>query len=273
MKRCLVLLVLAFVAPLARAQVVFGGEGSYFQSFDGLANSGPVNTWTNNTVITGVFAFQSIATPPVPTYRAGNGAVGTADLMSFGVNGSPDRALGSMADGATGNFAYGFVVQNTSSDFLSFSVGYVGEQWRDGGSATPNAQALNFSFRTQSTLPTTYGDWSPDTVLPGGYSALSSLDFNSPTFTDTGAGAGLNGNSAANRTTFPLTLVPGVVAPGDYLVFRWLDMNNAGNNHGLGIDNLQIESIIAVPEPATVLGISVSGLALGGFIRRRWRKA
>jgi hypothetical protein len=263
----------AAAAPSAPAQVVFGGEGSYFQSFDGLANTGPANAWTNNVVITGVFAFQSIATPPVPTYRAGNGAVGTADLMSFGVTGSPDRALGSIASGATGNFAYGFVVQNTSPDFLSFSVSYTGEQWRDGGDATPNAQALTFSYRTTTTLPTAYADWSPDTVLPSGYSSLSSLDFTSPTFTDTGAGVGLNGNAAANRQVFPLTLVPGVVAPGEYLLFRWLDVNNAGNNHGLGIDNLSIEAIIAVPEPATVLGIAGAGLAAGGWVRRRRRPA
>jgi len=272
-KRCWVLLVLALVAPTVQGQIPFGGPGSFSQSFDVLANTGTANPWTNNVTINSVFAFQVSGGAAVPTYRANDGTNKAADLNSFGSTGSPDRALGAIAGGSTGNIAYGYIVQNTSSSTLSFAVEYTGEQWRDGGSSSPAAEFLRFSYRTSSTLPSTYADWDPSLQLPAGYVSVPALDFASPVFVDTNNGNALNGNLAANRTVIPQTYLSVGVAPGEYLILRWFDLNETGNNHAMGIDNLTITGVVGVPEPATVLGIAGAGLAAGSWVRRRWRSA
>jgi hypothetical protein len=51
---------------------------------------------------------------------------------------------------------------------------------------------------------------------------------------------------------------------------RWTDPNNADNDHGLGIDNLQVA---AVPEPASLAMFAVGAVGIGAALRRRKRVA
>jgi len=55
--------------------------------------------------------------------------------------------------------------------------------------------------------------------------------------------------------------------PDTDLWLRWGDVNHAGNEHGLAIDNLTFEAM--VPEPASylLLGLGVAGLLV--FRRRK----
>jgi hypothetical protein len=57
--------------------------------------------------------------------------------------------------------------------------------------------------------------------------------------------------------------------PGDYLILRWFNNDNSGNDLGLGIDDLSFTA--AVPEPASLgmLGLGVTML----FRRRSCRPA
>jgi hypothetical protein len=50
---------------------------------------------------------------------------------------------------------------------------------------------------------------------------------------------------------------------------RWADLNNTGNDHGLGIDNLSFSA--AVPEPSTfaLIGLVLAGLTAGRRFRRQ----
>jgi hypothetical protein len=116
----------------ASAQVLFSA-GPYNQNFDSLANSGTANTWTDNSTLPGWYASKTVA-GAVTTYRADNGAGNAGAIYSFGATGSSERALGSIASGTPGNFAYGVrFLNDTVQAVTNLSISYVGEQWRNGG--------------------------------------------------------------------------------------------------------------------------------------------
>ena len=56
-------------------------------------------------------------------------------------------------------------------------------------------------------------------------------------------------------------------AAGDTLWVRWIERNDAGNDHGLAVDDLSL-SVSAVPEPGA-LALMLAGLAAVGFVARR----
>src|SRR5204863_270250 len=133
------------------------------------------------------------------TYNAGTGSSNTGALYSFGVAGTnpvTDRALGGVASSTTGTIYWAFKLTNNIGSTISLlNITYNGEQWRDGGATTPVAQTINFQYQvanagtiTDANVPTT------------GWTTFSPLSFTSPTFTNTGSGAALDGNAAANRT-------------------------------------------------------------------------
>lgn len=252
-------LVALTTVPAAAQFLTFNGSGSTSITFDALPASGTTNAWTNGSTVTGVYAFQSLATPAAVTnIMAGTGTGTTGALYSLGTD--AERALGSVGSNTAGNFTYGVVIQNTSADPLTVSLAYDGEQWRNGGNTTPHK--LDFSYRAFAAAPTAVADWDPATATPAGYADVNALDFTGPVATAS-AGA-LVGNNAANRVSFASTEVA-TVNPGEFLVMRWFDPNDASNDHGLAIDNLVV-TVTPVPEPS---GLVAAGLAAVGLVRRR----
>jgi hypothetical protein len=140
------------------------------QTFDTLANTGTANAWTDNSTIPGWYAKDSVA--PL-TYRAGDGSTSNGALYSFGTGTNTDRALGSVGSGTTNTVFWGVLLQNdTGGTITSLDVAYAGEQWRDGGGATPSvAQTVTFSYVTGNPASTDF------TVAGTG---VSTLDFASP---------------------------------------------------------------------------------------------
>lgn len=225
-----VLAVLAAAAPTALSQVSLTTIGTaYTQSFDTLANSGTGNAWTDNSTIPGWFSTRT-------TYNAGTGSSNAGALYSFGAAApATDRAIGGAASNSTGTFYWAVrFVNNTGSTITSLDIAYTGEQWRDGGAATPVAQTMVFEYQTAAAGTITDAD-TPNT----GWTPFSALDFTSPTFTNTGAGTALDGNLAANRAAKSATLAV-TVAPGAEVWLRWRDANDAGNDHGLAVDDLSV---------------------------------
>ena len=246
----LVLFVVAlFSAPLAKAQVSLTTLGSpYTQNFDSLATSGTTNAWADNSTLTGWYA-QFSATPANPTtYRADSGGSNTGAIYSWGqlgVNVLAERAFGSLSSGTPVNVLTAVrFVNNTGSTISSLDVSYFGEQWRDGGAATPVAQTTFFEYQVANAGAITDAN-TPST----GWTSVSSLDFTSPTFTNTGAGAAIEGNQAANRTAKSATITVTVNA-GQEIWLRWRDPNDAGNDHGLAVDDLSVtpQGSVALPQ-------------------------
>ena len=234
--RLAVLAVLAIlVATTAVAQVSLTTLGSpSTQNFDTLANTGTTVAWSDNTTLAGWYAqFTAVPTNPT-TYTVGTGSSNTGAMYSFGVAGvNPitERALGSVASATPGAIYYAVrLVNNTGTALTSLDISFDGEQWRNGGNATP--QKLDFQYQvanagviTDANTPTT--SWID----------LDTLDFTGPIATATAAA--LDGNAAANRTNRSATLTVTVNA-GQEIWLRWKDSDDAGSDHGLAIDDFSV---------------------------------
>src|SRR5690242_8052025 len=157
----------------AHGSVSYNTPGSsYLQNFDSLPNT-PQNTslgnsptgWTDDNASPGAGNFSIVGwyvyhdTSQTEggfnghqRMRIGAGTVNTGAVMSFGDSGSTERALGSvnsntLAPASTGYVYYGArFTNNTGQDLTGFTLSYNGEQWRDGGNATPVAQSLTFGY-------------------------------------------------------------------------------------------------------------------------------
>jgi endonuclease/exonuclease/phosphatase family metal-dependent hydrolase len=233
-----------FFAIGATAQVAMSG-GTYSQNFDSLANSG-TPAWTDNSTLPGWYISKSALPSNVTSYTPGTGTSGTGAIYSFGTNdanGITDRALGSVASGTPGNFAYGVRFTNdTGLAQSNITVSCTGEQWRNGGNTS--AQILAFSFLVSSNPIT-----NSDAVNANNWTAFAGLDFTTPIIGST-AGA-LDGNNPANEQVFTNVVLPAVVQSGQEIFLRWFDANDSGTDHGVAIDNLTVSFSASTNSPAT----------------------
>jgi DNA/RNA endonuclease G (NUC1)/fibronectin type 3 domain-containing protein len=243
------ILAVAFLFPIfsavtLSAQVSLTSLGTpVTQNFDSLANTG-TPTWTDNTTLPGWYAqFVAVSTNPT-TYATGTGSSTGGAIYSFGSAASTERAFGSVSSATPGDIYFGVrLANNTGGTITSLAIAYTGEQWRNGGNTTQQKlafqyQVVNAGAVTDANTPTT------------GWTALTALDFVGPIATAT-AGA-LDGNATANRASISSTLSV-TVNPGQEVWFRWLDINDAGNDHGLAIDDLSVTPIgAAVNNPPTI---------------------
>jgi hypothetical protein len=240
------------------AQVVYGTNGSsYTQSFDSISST----TWANNSTITGWSLFNK--TPAaITTIVIDNGSGNTGSFVSYGATGASDRALGGLGSGGTyfGSPASASVagyialqIQNsTGSALTQFTIGFSGEQWRNGGNATAQTMALQYGFGSTFAGVTTWN------------SPAGNFDWSSPVATVTAAA--VNGNAAGSVTGRGGTVSNLNWADGTSLWIRWVENNDAGNDHGLAIDDVTFS---AVPEPSEYAALAGAGLIGFAVWRRR----
>jgi predicted extracellular nuclease len=218
----------------------------YSQNFDSLSSSNA--TWTDSTSLTGWYAAYSSSTLTT-TITAGTGSSNTGSLYSFGATASSDRALGSTSSNASGTIFYGARFFNdTGATISSLSVNYIGEQWRNGGNTTP--QKLDFAYQIGAT-----------SITAGTWTDVNSLDFTSPVATATLTA--LDGNASTNRVSLSSSFTGFSLAAGQEIWLRWSDINDAGNDHGLAIDNLQV-STSALPGVSIVQSGGNTNVTEGG---------
>jgi hypothetical protein len=258
----------AAALPAQASIVIATSSSTYSQSFDSLATTGSSNPWLNDSTLAGWSLFrQPLPGTALTTYAADNGSSNAGTFKSFGSSGSTDRALGGVGSGGAyfgsplSNAVAGWialsVTNGTGAALTGFNLGFDGEQWRDGGAATPGAQAMVLE----------YGFGTSFTTVAGWAAAGISFNWSSPVFTNTGSGVAVNGNASGLVSN-----VGGSIstpwATGDTLWLRWVEKNDSGNDHGLAIDNLRFSVISAVPEPGTTVML-LAGLAALGFVARR----
>ncbi|MBX7168973.1 MAG: PEP-CTERM sorting domain-containing protein [Pirellulales bacterium] len=187
--------------------------------------------------------------------QAGNTGRGS---ISFGTNGSTDRALGALA---TSNQipVFGLVLVNNSLvTYDSVSLAYTGEQWRRGNVASPNKLFFAYAVGGAS-------------ISSGTFTGVAALDVTAPNAQAAPTEVALNGNLATNQVSLSATLTNLNWAPGQQLVLRWTAQDQSGQDDGIGIDNLSFAAH-PVPEPAS-MALAMSGaVALVGLaLRRRLR--
>jgi hypothetical protein len=257
-------LTLMGVTTAAQASISYATSGgSISENFDSLTtNTAAATAWANNSTLPGWSLFRQPAPgTAVATYLGGTGSSNTGTFFSFGGAGNSDRALGGVGSGGSyfGSPAAGTIAgwisvaitNDTASTLSEFTVGFDGEQWRNGGNTSAQTMVLEYGFGA------TFGAVASWTA-PGG-----AFDFVSPTVGSTGAA--LDGNAAANRVAGLGGTISNLTwSAGDTLWVRWVERNDSGNDHGLSIDNFEFS---AVPAPG-----SIALLGLGGLVAARRRR-
>lgn len=245
----LVAAVAAFTGGTAQAAFLLTTP-VYFQDFNTLANTG------TSSVLPGGFEFVEIGTAANTTYAAGTGSSNAGNTYSFGAVGSVERALGGLRSGAL-NPTFGIQFTNLlGRTITALNISFLGEQYRLG--TLGRADRLAFEF---STTATTLG-------ATTGFTALTALDFSSPT--TTGTIGVLNGNLAANQRNVSGTIAGLELLAGRSIFLRFTDFDATGADDGLAIDNFRAEAVTlgAVPEPSTwmmlIAGFGFIGAALRG---------
>jgi large repetitive protein len=251
--------------------------GTYSQNFDTLHldpytntvanNKGPIALSTGFTIsdLDGWYGANPGGTGTGTEFKAQDGSLASSagrGVISFGTNGSSERALGVLSTSAQVN-SFGLVLKNTSGQTIdAATLFFVGEQWRRGDILDPNPHdTLLFDYLVSSDAGAN--------IYPTGsftFTAVSDLNFTSPN-TTAGINTALDGNAAANRTSLSKTLTGLNWAADSYLVLRWTGQDLSGQDDGLSIDNV---SFTSVPEPGTLvlLGTSFAAMAVT-FLRRK----
>ena len=235
---------------------------TYSQSFDSLATTGTTNAWANDSTIAGWSLFN-VFNATVPSYIADNGNSNAGAFRSFGTTGSTERALGGVASagtyygGAPSGTTAGYITvaftNTTGADLSGFTLGYNGEQWRNGGNTSAQSLTLQYGIGDSFDTVTTW-------VSPGGNFDFTSVVNGATAAVVDGNGAGLvTGLGGTQSLSW---------ADGATLWVRWTDLNDIGNDHGLAIDNVNLSVVAAVPEPQSY-ALLLAGLACVGFIARR----
>jgi hypothetical protein len=211
---------------------------AYTQNFDTLPSTG-TPTWANDSTLAAWYSNQTTA------FAVNNGSSNTGSLYSYGTGASSERALGSVASNTTGSIFYGVrFVNNTGAVIPDLRVSYTGEQWRNGGNATP--QSLVFSYQIGTNLTS---------VTAGTWTGVAALNFTSPVATN--PASTLDGNVATNQANPAANILSINLPAGQEIMLRWEDLNDSGNDHGLAVDDLEV-----VPFQLTPTAVSWAGSSL-----------
>jgi autotransporter-associated beta strand protein len=122
---------------------------------------------------------------------------------------------------------------NSGVNLASFTVGFDGEQWRNGGAATPN-------FSLPQTMTLQYGFGATFTDVQNWFGPGGTFDWTSPVY---GAAAGATNGAAVDGNAAGLVAGRGGTingltwGNGQTLWLRWIELNDTGNDHALAIDN------------------------------------
>ncbi|WP_161499174.1 DNA/RNA non-specific endonuclease [Flavipsychrobacter stenotrophus] len=250
------------------------GSATYTQNFNTLASSG-TPAWSNNTTIVGWYAAQGVGT--LSTYITGTGSGTGAGIYSFGASAAADRALGSLPSNATDSFQIGIrIVNGGTTTITSLAVSYTGEQWRNNGNATIQTNRVDYSTSATS-------------LITGTWTNVSSLGFASPIHTTTAAAT--DGNAVANRAALSGTITVNI-PPGSEIWIRSVDVNDAGNDHAMAMDDFSVTATFAAlpacsgtPNQGTVAAgssaictgttttLNLSGATIASGITYQWQQS
>jgi len=233
------------------------GNLTWSENFDGLSN---VDISTSSVVPVG-FGFIESGTLSDDTYAVNRGSANNGNTYSYG-RPSPeasfaDRAFGGLRSNSNVPLLGGCIVNDTNAAISSISITYDGEQWRLGTSNRGVSDRLDFQYSLDATALTN-----------GAWTDVDALDFSSP---NTLSAAGeKNGNDVTNRTPGINSVLTSLSIPvGGTFYFRWVDLDIAGSEDGLAIDNFSMTVSNATGPSSSNLSISgrvvrADGRGIGG---------
>lgn len=185
------------------------------------------------------------------SYRIDIGSTNTGDTYSYGATANSDRALGSVASGSLRSTLGARYINNTGVLVTSVRIQFTMEQWRSGGRTSVDSSEFFYGVNNAS-FAASSGVWTKVSALN-----LTSKIFSTPAPT---AGA-LNGNDTANQKVYDVVISGLNLTVADTLYLRWTDVDVAGSDDGLAIDNFNIVfnpngSAITSPNPVSALSLT-----------------
>jgi len=241
----------------AQAAFIPLGNTNYFQNFNTLVSSGKSSSLPSGWAI-------SYPTDKQTEVFADDGSGTAGRIYSYGVNGSSDRALGTLRDSTlNGSMSpmFGANFQNTSGGAINrLNISYTGEEWHLGAQGRgPDRLQFQYSLNAGS-LTDSHATWIN----------APALDFYTPNLTGVGAH---NGTLAANQSQLASSISFLNIPVGGTFWVRWVDVAvpGGGPEDGLAVDNF---SIGAVPEAQTLAaGGGMTLLMLFVFWKRGGRQS
>lgn len=221
MKRYIVIILIA-LAKIMSSQVSITA-GSYFQNF-GTAN---ISSWTNNSTFPGWYIGAG-------THR------GYADITlavnSFNSGGyytyncGSDAKIGSRGSGTASLLYYGVVLQNnTGSTIQSVKVTYTGYQMSLAQNGAVNT--INFEYITGATAPSI-------TAATG--TNVPALNFTQLQNSGVSGANQINWYPCTQSSASITACIPVTLTNGSYILLRWKDVDDTGNDHHMAIDNVDV---------------------------------
>ncbi len=199
--------------------------GSYFQDFNTLASTGSATT--NPLSLQGWHLNESGGGGrDNEGYAVDNGGSGTGDTYSYGITGSSDRALGSIASGTLQSSYGAYFTNNTGTAITRLRIAYVGEKWRLGTATSSDKH--EFQISTNAT-----------NVANGTWTDVNELDLAAP---NVGTAGSKDGNDPANRSLIDYSISGLNIPNGSSFFIRWNDIDNGGADDGLAVDSLTVEA-------------------------------
>ena len=263
----------AVVAQVANAAAVSLTGTSYSQNFQTFGTGSVTNavvvattmteasTLTGGGSVTGWYVYGQGYTTSNTKWSpqdTGTSIAGGFRAMYSAASGSTaaNYAFGAQGSNSAGPLNYGVVIQNnTGADITGATISFESFMNRN-PSSTVNT--TSFSYLISSTALATAQGTGAGTFnnSAGSWTAVSGLSFSTPA-TGTGAPgtqAAINpmlslGNKSAQLSGFTW-------AAGSYLYLRWTDLDEAGSDATMGMDNFSI----SVPAPGAVALIGLAGL-------------
>lgn len=235
---------LAAMATVASAQVSFT-DGTYSENFDGMG------TTTVSAAFAGAIGVQS-AVPGVTgwsgTRNGGNstsainliadtGSGNSGAIYNYGAASATDRALGVLSSGSTVPTIGTEIVNNTGATITSVTITFTAEFWR---SSTSVQNILSFAYGVSGGTIT-----SADYLTNAGMSALATLNVIGPA--PVASNGALDGDHDDNQSVVSATINGLSIPNGASLYLRWFDVNDAGNDAGLAIDDFSLTATTVAP--------------------------
>lgn len=217
---------------------LIGVNVPYIEDFSGMGASQTdfIPGWTAINVANGATLSMSVS----------DGTTSVGNVYNVGAVGSEERAFGTIAD-AIITPALGAVFTNNTGGIVSkISIQTRMEQWRESGNAAIN-ETVAFSYSLDAT-----------SLNSGTWTTVTALDLKEKLTVAT-SNLAVNGNLASNYSLLSNIITGLNWANGTDLWIKWVDVNDAGNNGMLAIDNFSIsvsEATLALKQNS-IAGLNV----------------
>jgi hypothetical protein len=255
----------------------------YSQQFDSLPAAGQTSVNSDNPVVINGITYSlanpfDFAFPPSPAgsngglglpglagwygwasasakFGATDGDQTTGGVISFGLPGRSNRALGLLATSSTSATAFGAKFINQTTDTLNcINLQFTGQVWRQAN--LPKTLQCFYLIDPSATAPFSMNSTA----------ALPELCVNIPTVPADIGGVAVDGTLAINQTN--IGVVQRVITnwpPGAALWLVWEMADTTGKAQGLAIDNLSFSATaqsILTPVPLTIQVFSATNLVI-----------